>query len=827
MKAIIMAGGEGSRLRPLTCDLPKPMVPLANRPMMEHIVALLKHYGFTDIGVTLQYLPEQIENYFGDGRQFGVKMQYFIEDSPLGTAGSVKNSGDFLDETFIVISGDALTDFNLQKAVDFHRQKGGIATLVLTSVETPLEYGVVITGGDGRITRFLEKPAWGEVFSDTVNTGIYILEPEVLDFIPENEKFDFSQDLFPLLMAKGYALYGYIAEGYWCDIGNLKQYHEAHLAILRNEVKLALPLAESAPGIYVGEDVLIEPGAKIVAPVVIGSGSRIRRGARLEDFSVIGPNCQVEDGATVKRGICWSNTYLGPRTQIRGAILCNGVKVLQGSSVFEGAVVGRDTTIEENVKLKPGVKIWPGKQVASSSIVSESIIWGTKPAKNLFGFDGVSGSVNLEITPELVAKLCVAYGTLLGEGKQVVISCDDWKASRMLKEAALAGLLSAGVKVFDLGTAVTPITRQAVKQLAAAGGIHIRLSREDNTYTQISFFDADGYNLTKAWERKIEQTFYREDFKRIKALDVGETVKITAFAEKYRESLLEQLELPLLNTKKRRVLLAYPTPWLYSFLVPLLQKLNCEVVSVSLPEGEPLTLKALQSFSAEVGEMVRQTGSDLGVMMDGNAESLILFDRQGRVVADEMFMALTSAVIFRSAAGGTVVVPITAPGVIEKLAERHKGKVLRTKTAPRALMEAMAQEKNSGKYNLLVFAFDAIAALANILEFLAAENIDLTELVDDIPPFYLHKTEVDCPWGAKGLVMRRLIEETQNSNVELLDGVKVNHENGWALVLPDPDKPLYRIYSEGYDAETAAELTDLYRQKIEKYQAELKPKAPA
>ncbi|NLM53009.1 MAG: NTP transferase domain-containing protein [Firmicutes bacterium] len=827
MKAIIMAGGEGSRLRPLTCDRPKPMVPLVNRPMMEHIVALLKAYGFTDIGVTLQYLPEQIKNYFGDGRQFGVKMQYFVEDSPLGTAGSVKNSGDFLDETFIVISGDALTDFDLQKAVDFHRQKGGIATLVLTSVETPLEYGVVIADKDGRITRFLEKPAWGEVFSDTVNTGIYILEPEVLDFIPVNKKFDFAQDLFPLLMEKGYTLYGYVAEGYWCDIGNLKQYHEAHLAILRQEVKLALPLTETAPGIYVGEDVLIEPGAEVTAPVVIGSGSRIRRGARVESFSVIGPNCQVEAGATIKRGICWGNTYLGPRTQIRGAILCNGVKVLQGSSVFEGAVVGSATTIEENVTLKPNVKIWPGKQVAASSIVAESIIWGTKPAKSLFGFDGITGIVNLEITPELVTKLCVAYGTLLGEEKQVVISSDDWKASRMLKEAALAGLLSAGVKVIDLGTSVTPITRQAVKELAAAGGIHIRLSRDDNTYTQISFFDADGFNLTKAWERKIEQTFYREDFKRIKALDVGETVKITGFAEKYRESLLKQLEVPLLNTKKRRVLLAYPTPWLYSFLAPLLQQLNCELVTLSLPEGEPLTLRALRAYCDEVGEAVRQTNADLGVMMDTNAESLILFDRRGRVVADEMFMALTSAVVFRSTTGGTVVVPITAPGVIEKLAERHKGKVLRTKTAPRALMEAMAKEKGANKYDLLVFAFDAIAALATILEFLASEEIDLTELVDSIPPFYLQKTEVDCAWGAKGAVMRRLIEDTRNSNVELLDGVKVKHEKGWALVLPDPDKPLYRIYSEGYDAETAAELTDLYRQKIVKYQAELKPKAPA
>ena len=195
MKVIIMAGGEGSRLRPLTCDRPKPMVPIVNRPMMEHIVALLKRYGMTDIGVTLQYLPAQIKSYFGDGRELGVQMQYFIEESPLGTAGSVKNAGAFLDETFLVISGDALTDFDLKKAVDFHRAKGGVATLVLTSVATPLDYGVVIAGEDGQISQFLEKPSWGEVFSDTVNTGIYILEPEALQYVPENAMFDFAKEI--------------------------------------------------------------------------------------------------------------------------------------------------------------------------------------------------------------------------------------------------------------------------------------------------------------------------------------------------------------------------------------------------------------------------------------------------------------------------------------------------------------------------------------------------------------------------------------------------------------------------------------------------------
>ncbi|NLZ93563.1 MAG: NTP transferase domain-containing protein, partial [Firmicutes bacterium] len=457
MKAIIMAGGEGSRLRPLTCDRPKPMVPLINRPMMEHIVALLKRHNLTEIGVTLQYLPEQIKNYFADGREFGVKMRYYIEDFPLGTAGSVKNAAAFLDETFLVISGDALTDFDLQKAIDFHRQKGGLATLVLTSVDNPLEYGVVITDTDHKITQFLEKPSWGEVFSDTVNTGIYILEPEVLKFIPDNSKFDFSQDLFPLLMAKGYPLFGYVADGYWCDIGNLQQYHQAHIDILQGKVKIDLQAQEIAPGIFVEENAVIAEDAQITGPVLIGRGAHIKGKARVEDYSVIGPQTQVDSYASVKRSLCWRNVYIAPQAEIRGAILANRVQVLRGASLFEGAVVGDDTELGENCSLKPNVKIWPHKRIESGSAVAESIIWGVKPAKRLFGTDGISGTVNLEITPELVAKLSAAYGSLMGEKSQVAVSSDDWKASRMLKEAAMAGLLSAGVQVYDLGISVTPI----------------------------------------------------------------------------------------------------------------------------------------------------------------------------------------------------------------------------------------------------------------------------------------------------------------------------------------------------------------------------------
>jgi len=253
VKAIIMAGGEGSRLRPLTCNRPKPMVPVLNRPVMAYCLDLLKQHGISEIGVTLQYLPQAIQDYFGDGSDFGVRLHYFVEETPLGTAGSVKNAAAFLDETFVVVSGDALTDLDLSQAIAFHRNRGAAGTLVLTRVDCPLEYGVVITAPEGQIVQFLEKPSWSEVFSDTVNTGIYVLEPEVLDYFAPGQKFDFSQDLFPLLLREKKPLFGLVLSGYWCDIGIAQSDIAQHiLDYLDSALKIVVSRWSSVVGLLVG-----------------------------------------------------------------------------------------------------------------------------------------------------------------------------------------------------------------------------------------------------------------------------------------------------------------------------------------------------------------------------------------------------------------------------------------------------------------------------------------------------------------------------------------------------------------------------------------------
>jgi len=278
MKAVVMAGGQGSRLRPLTSGRPKPMVPVVNRPVIVHCLELLRRHGITEIIATVQYGASSVEDYLGNGRQLGVDITYVAEEVPLGTAGSVKNARYLLDDTFLVISSDALTDIDLGALIARHRDKGALATLALYRVPNPLEYGVIITEPDGRIQRFLEKPNWGEVISDQVNTGIYVLEPEVLDVIPSDEPYDWSQQVFPELLRRGAPLQGSVAGGYWCDIGNHEEYMRACADFLEGRVNLGEPGHHIGGRIWTEGSVEIAPDAQLYGPIYLGDGTQIKGG---------------------------------------------------------------------------------------------------------------------------------------------------------------------------------------------------------------------------------------------------------------------------------------------------------------------------------------------------------------------------------------------------------------------------------------------------------------------------------------------------------------------------------------------------------------------
>ncbi|MEK6572322.1 MAG: sugar phosphate nucleotidyltransferase, partial [Bacteroidota bacterium] len=415
MKAVIMGGGFGTRLRPLTSNIPKPMVPMVNRPIMEHIISLLRAHSLTDIIVTLFYFPEAIIDYFGDGSRLGVRLQYVRADADYGTAGSVRNAASLLGERFLIISGDVLTDFSLTKAINFHEQQGSKATIVLYHSQNPLQYGVVITRDDGKIVRFVEKPTWGEVFSDSINTGIYIIEPQILDLVPKEQEFDFSKDLFPLLLDKDDSLFGYTAEGYWRDIGNLSEYQEGHWDCLAGRVKIEFR-GKREGTTYIGPGTRILTKAEnLKGTVIIGEGCEIGEDVKISN-SVIGDSVTIEAGASIEDSVLWNEVVIGRGAHLTADVLATSTVVGEEANISENVFIGEKCFIGAKAKLMGNIKLWPAKIVEEGAVLTRSLVWEDRWQRQLFTDARISGYSNIEMNPEFGARLGAAFGAFVGPG---------------------------------------------------------------------------------------------------------------------------------------------------------------------------------------------------------------------------------------------------------------------------------------------------------------------------------------------------------------------------------------------------------------------------
>ena len=346
MRAMILAAGVGSRLDPLTRNVPKPLVPIVNRPVMEYLILLLKQHGFSDIMVNVHYLGDVISDYFGDGSKWGVNIHWAHENELWGDAGSVKNAQAFFqNETFLVIGGDDLTDMDLTAVVQTHKHKKATATLALSLVDDPSEYGIVQLNEEGRITRFLEKPK-GEVFSKTANTGVYVFEPQVFDLMPPGAFFLFGKQLFPLMMERDLPMYGHVTQAYWKDVGNLKIYRETQGDVMAGRVNALLPLHQAGKGVWKGDDTHIDPTAQLGAPIAIGSGVVIEANARIGDNSVIGNGCRIEAGATVQDTILWEGATVKAGTHLERCIVGRHVTVEANAAIFDGILADPNRPME-------------------------------------------------------------------------------------------------------------------------------------------------------------------------------------------------------------------------------------------------------------------------------------------------------------------------------------------------------------------------------------------------------------------------------------------------------------------------------------------------
>jgi mannose-1-phosphate guanylyltransferase / phosphomannomutase len=827
MKAVVMAGGEGSRLRPLTVNRPKPMVPLADRPVMAHSFELLKMHGITDIVVTVQYLANVIQDFFGDGSSFGMNIAYSVEETPLGTAGSVKNAEALLQEPFLVISGDALTDINISELIDYHHRKNALVTVALKRVDNPLDYGVVITDEQGCIKQFLEKPSWGELFSDTVNTGIYVVDPRVFDVFEPGQSVDWSKDIFPRLLAQGENLYGYVVDGYWTDIGTLDAYMRATADYLHGRVRLPRTGTHIGGDIWVGGEVEIAPDARLYGPVFLGHGVKIKGGVVVYGPSVIRDYNIIDTQATIDRSIVWRNSYIGERAELRGAIVTRQSNIKSRAVLFEGSVIGDYTIVNSGAVINAGVKIWPSKEIDEGATVTNSIIWGSQGRRVLFGRHGITGLVNIDITPEFCAKLGAAYGGTLPKGSSVLINRDAHYTPRMLKRAIISGLPSAGINVSDISSVPIPVARYMIAKTGMTGGIHVRLSPLDNRVVDIKFFDNNGLDIDGPVQRAIESAFFREDYRRVYLDEIGRIKYLNGVEETYIKGFFDAIRpeaiAAIANTFN--LVIDYANANATNIPLLVLRRLQCNVVELNANLNETRIFQTPDEFAAgmsQLGAIVPVLNAQLGVRLDPGGEKTFVVDDRGRQLSDIQTLAAFTELLLRANPGGTIAVPVTAPNAFEAIAARHGGTIVRTRANLAALMQTAA----SGDYlllgdaagNLIFPAFhpmaDGLFATVKLMELLALQSVTLSEIVDGLPQYHMAAARVACKWELKGKVMRLLNEHFADRHFDQIDGIKVDLGDTWVLVLPDLEGPFFHVIAEGQSDEQAQHLVSEYTQLV-------------
>ena len=826
-----MAGGEGTRLRPMTASQPKPLLPVVGRPILEHVLLLLRRHGFTETVVTVQFLAALVRNYFGTGEDLGMALTYATEETPLGTAGSVKNAEAGLGgEPFVVVSGDALTDIDLTEMVRVHRERGALVTVGLVPVPDPLEFGIVITDPEGRVERFLEKPSWGQVFSDTINTGIYVMEPEVLSAIERGSRCDWSADVLPQLLAGGAPVYGYVSDRYWEDVGTHESYLRAHADVLAGRVAVEMDAFEVSPGVWVGRDSQVDPEAILSGPVYVGAYSKIEAGAELRDSAVIGSNVVVKSGALVERSVVHDNAYLGPRTVLRGCVVGKNTDLMRSARLEEGVVVGDECVVGEDAYVNAGVKVYPFKTIEAGAVVNTSVIWESRGSRSLFGPRGVSGLVNVELTPEHVVRLTSAFTTTLPKGSAVTACRDSTRAARALTRAVASALTAGAIEVRDLEVSPTPVARFETARSDAVGGVLVRTAPGDPQSVDIVFLDERGADLSPSAQRRVERTFSRQEFRRAFPEDIAELSSASRATEHYQQELLRTVDTAGVREAGLKVVIDTAGGAAALVLPPLLGRLGVDVLTVNGRLDETMAAESLADHMRDLdrlGQLVSSSGAAFGVRFDHVGERLALVDEEGSLIHDDRALLVVLDLVAAERRWGRAALPATTTSVADEVGRFHGVQVQRVPSSPDSLSRAAREPgvifAGDGRGGFVVPEFspalDGVAAFVRLLGLVARTRLTLSQIDDRIPTASVVRRDVPTPWAAKGTVMRTVVEAAGGADVDTTEGVRLrNGSDRWVLVLPDPAEPVTHLWAEGPDTAASAELlaqwTDVVQQAV-------------
>lgn len=766
MKAILLAGGEGTRLRPLTARLPKPMVPLFGRPVLEHLLLLLRRHGITQVAITLGYLPQAITDYFGDGSAWGMHLSYFTEEVPLGTAGAVKACQSFLDgEDCIVLSGDCVCDFNLTACLERHDSRHAEATLLLHRAAEPLEYGLVLTDETGRVTRFVEKPGWTQVFTDQVNTGIYLLQNQLLDRIPAGTAYDFSRDLFPALLKEGRALYGDLPYGYWRDMGDSRAYLAALSDALEGKVSLELTHPQLRNKLWSAS--ILPEDALILPPCWIGRDVTFGRDCLIGPYAVLEDGTQVGNGAVLQRSALLG-CNIGAGCTAYGAIVCAGATTEPESLLNEHTVLGEGARLGRGAILQPYVSVWPELSVPEGARINASLTAAGDLGRLRFDADGViRGTLGQELTAPLLLRL----GGLLAEEGKCGLGWGGGAAAKSLALAAAGGITAAGGDVL-LQDGSTPA---AAAWCAGAYELPVSLFlwQQENSVS-LYFFDRNGLTLSIPRQRRLETRLLAGQARRAAMDQVG------------NQSQLEGID--------ERCAAACAQAGTQSPIPP-------HTLSVPGHGAEPdLLTESLQRLGYQIVRE-EQSGQVVCYSRAGGLE-LELRTESGHLIGPELVRLLVCLVLLERGEK-TLVLPASDPALADRLVSESGASLLRLGRDGLAACECTRR---------LLPLRSGIAAACLIAAYLAESGQTLERLLSRLPKIALFQQELPLTQG-RARAMEQFSQAFPQAE-DMGEGMRVHLGEGWVWLAPMATRSALWLRAEASTQEFAAELCDVISEKI-------------
>ncbi|MDR3345262.1 MAG: NTP transferase domain-containing protein [Oscillospiraceae bacterium] len=766
MRTVILAGGEGTRLRPLTCDIPKPMARLCGKPILEYLFDGLLRAGINSAALTLGYLPQVIEEAYRGG--YGDMAPEFIrEEEPLGTAGSVRNAlGDSRESAF-VLSGDALCNYDFAEILRSHKASGASVTIVALRVDDPREYGLLRTDSAGFVKGFIEKPGWSQAVGGLANTGIYVLEPDALERIPLGRQYDFAKDLFPLLLREGKAIHCHAAPGYWCDVGDISTLLHASRDMLDSEQMF---LQDGQDGIFGTRPM---GNYTIKPPVYFGENVHIDEGAVLGPYTVFEDGASVGAGAKVRRSILMPGAVIEANSRVTGSLLCHDALVRRGASLFEGSVLGAGAVAGEDSSVEPGVRIWPGQRVEVGYTVRENLQYGGA-RREIFGDFG------LDAGGRLTPRFCAALGTAMAsvpECRRAGIAHDGSPRAKSLARALSGGLQYGGASVWDFGES---FPAQA-EYCAAFSGRSFSVFVRGNTLLAAG---EGALPLPRGVERAIEAALERAQEHPAQDDQIRDTADMSNIRAAYRQELRRQTGSVTgseLTGKNRS----------------------------DVPEGAPLPLAGLsvgvEGTNPLPREILRETLQDLGCDIFGGRLTLRLNASGGRVGAwtretgqqpFEKLLALCCLNEFRH--GHSLALPSDAPLFLDTLARQNGCTLMRYLHSPSDGSDAAARKAAQST----PWTRDGLFLAVRLLAIMSNRGMSLAELLAELPTVHVRQS------FAHGNPSR-LAELSGKTDLEPLDapeGFLLRKGLGRLLILPGKGGRRLRILAEAESMETAAEL---------------------